>query len=135
MALINVSGAYRTKNNVLRKLLHWGKPVGLRLFGLTSNAIGGRQAILTLTSGWNHKQSKNPETGEVIEQVRINKTSEMTQEVLDRAEGFDILYEDNTFERYTFDAKSVKPNAIGHEWRLTVTPSLGDKSALYEPGP
>ena len=134
MASINVSGAYRAKNEILRKLLHRGKPVGLRLFEPTSSAIGGRQALLTLTTGWNHKQSKNPETGEVIEQVRINETPIMTQDILDRAEGFDILYDDNTFERYTFDAKG-RPSAIGHEWKLTVTPSLGDKGALYEPGP
>jgi hypothetical protein len=134
MASIDVSGAFRTKNEVLRRLLHKGTPVGLRLFEPTSNAIGGRQEILTLTDGWYHKQDKNPETGEIVERVNINETSTMTQDVLDRAEGFDILYNDNTFERYTFGAKG-RPSPIGHEWKLTVTPSLGDQSDLYEPGP
>jgi len=134
MAAINVSGAFRTKNEVLRKLLHKGNPTGLRLWGPTSNAIGGRQEILTLTSGWYHKQIKNPETGVIIERVNINQTSTMTQEVLDRAEGFDILYDDDTFERYTFNAKG-QPSPIGFEWKLDVTPSFGDKRELDEPGP
>ncbi len=134
MASINVTGAFKTKNEVLRKLLHKGKPVGLRLWGPTPNSVGGRQALLTLTSGWYHKQSKVPETGEVNEQVNINQTSVMTQEVLDSAGGFDILYADETFERYTFGAKG-QPSPIGGEWKLTVTPSFGDTRELDEPGP
>jgi hypothetical protein len=132
MAQIDVSGAYRLKNDLLRNLLHKGTPTGLKLWGPTSSDIGGHQEILTLTSGWNHKQEKNPQTGVIIEQVRINVTSVMTQEVLNKAEGFDILYADGTFDRYVFDAKA-QPSPIGQEWRLTVTPSLGDKTALYVP--
>lgn len=128
---INVSGAFIAKNEILRRLLHKGTPIGLRLFGPTSNLFGGREEIITLTSGWNHKQNKNAETGTVIETVKINQTAEITQDILDRASGFDILYSDDTFERYTFGAKGqAKP--ISHEWNLTVTPSLGDKSALVE---
>lgn len=129
MPTINVSGAFRTKNNILRKLLHKGTPVGLRLFAPTTSSIGGREELITLTSNWNHKQSKNPETGEVVESVRINQTSEMTQAILDKAEGFDILYDDDTFDRYIFHAKGqAKP--ISHEWNIDVSPSLGDKSEL-----
>lgn len=135
MATIDVSSAMRTKNDLLRTLLHKGKPIGLRLFEPTSNAIGGRQEILTLTSGWNHKQNKNPETGVVIETIKINVTDTMTQDVMNRAEGCDIVYDDNTFERFTFHGKGHQPSVIGKEWNLTVTPSLGDKSELHEPVP
>lgn len=134
MALINLSGPYKQAYNILRTLLHEGTPVGLRFFGPTSNAVGGIQEIVTVTDGWWHKKSKDPETGTIIETVKISESPTMTEEVLKKALGFDIVYDDNTFVRYNFNAKSQK-KPLSKAWVLTVTPSKGDKRELYVPGP
>ncbi len=134
MGSINVSGPYKQVYNILKTLLHEGTPTGLRFFGPTSSAVGGIQAIVTITDGWWHKQSKIPETGAIIETVKISESSTMTEAVLKAADGFDILYDDNTFVRYTFDKKAQK-KPISKAWVLTVTPSKGDKRELYDPGP
>lgn len=130
MALINVSGPYNQVYNILRTLLHEGTPTGLRFFGPTKSAIGGLEEVAILVNGWWHKQEKNPVTGAITEVVKISELAPLDEATLKRAEGFDITYNDNTFVRYTFDAKAQK-KPISHAWVMTVTPSKGDKRELH----
>jgi hypothetical protein len=137
MATINVSGAFRSKNNILRTLLHKGQPnevLTLRLWGPTSRAIGGIMLLASTTDGWNHKQSKIPETDRVVESLKVSESSTVTEAIMKKATGCDIVYADNTFARYTFDGKAQK-NPITKEWRVNVAPNFADTQALTVPPP
>lgn len=129
MASIDVSGAARLKNDVLRKLLHKGNPVGLVLYRPASNVTGGQEAIMTLTSGWNHKEHKNPETGAVTEVLKIVQSSTVTQAVITSLTRVEILYDDSSFVRYATGAKSPL-HPFYKEWTINVRPNLADTNPL-----
>lgn len=129
---IDVSSAFKNKNDILRKLLHKGKrgeQLRLKLWGLGSNAVGGRTYLVTLTSGWNHKQNKNVETGQVTEVLKINNFLPVTAAIMKSATGCDIVYEDNTFDRYSIQGKAQLKQMTG-EWSANLTPSFQDKEVL-----
>lgn len=132
MATIDVSAAFKTKNNLLRKLFHKGQPgeiLTLRFFKPSGNAAGGRTVTASTTDGWNHKEHKDPQTGAVSEVVKISQSSTITATVIKEAAGLDIVYADSSFDRFTIPAKSPL-NPISHEWILTVQPNKADKTVI-----
>ncbi len=134
MPNIDVSSAFKAKDDILRKLLHKGKPnenLTLRLWGLTVNEIGGREAKVLLTSGWNHKQEKDVVTGQVTEVLKISHLSPVTADIMLAAMGCDIVFEDGSFDRYSFQGKAQFKYLTG-EWKITVTPSFQDKEPLFD---
>ncbi len=133
MGTIKIPVPFKAKNDILRTLLHKGNPnevLTLRLWGPTGNAIGGRELKASITSGWNHKQSKSPETGQVIEALKVNKSATITEALMKTVGGCDIVYENGTFDRYTFQAKA-QLNHLAEEFVVDLTPSFQDKEALY----
>ncbi len=133
MGTIKIPQAFKAKNDILRTLLHKGNPnevLTLRLWGLTNNSIGGRAAIASITSGWNHKQEKNVVSGQVTEVLKVNNDSPITAAIMKAVMGCDIVYEDNTFDRYTIQGKAQLNHMTG-EWRAELTPSFQDTEALY----
>jgi len=126
---INVSTAFKAKNDILRKLLHKGKPKELKFWGMGSNAVGGRQYLVTLTSGWNHKQHKDVETDQVVEVLKVNNFPPLTAAIMKTASGCDIVYEDDTFDRYSIQGKAQLKEMTG-EWSANLTPSFQDKTVI-----
>lgn len=132
MALIDLSGPFKTKNDLLKNIFHKGLPnevLTLRFFGLAGNNVGGNAYIASTTSGWNHKENKDAKTGQVTEVIKIVESSVITDDIINRATGCDIVYADSSFVRYNFDGKSPK-NPMTRQWILTVLPSKGDKKVL-----
>lgn len=133
MGTIKIPIPFKAVNDVLRTLLHKGNPnevLTLRLWGLASNAIGGNEAKLSITSGWNHKQEKDVATGQVTEVLKVNNFAPVTATIMRDSTGCDIVFADNTFDRYSFQGKAQLNHMTG-VWKVTVTPSLQDKTALY----
>jgi hypothetical protein len=127
MATIDVHNAFILKNNVLRTLLHKGTGLTLKLF--SKDKSGGRKYILELTSGWYHYERKHPEKGTVEEKLKIVETEDVTQAIINKTWGCDIVADDESFIRYTLNAKSPM-NPITHEWSMTANPSSTDKSDI-----
>jgi hypothetical protein len=127
MATINVNQAFVNKNNILRTTLHQGENLKLKLYSKDNS--GGREFILELTTGWNHTQRKHPEKGTIEEIVKIAEVSGVTDAVILKSAGCEILADDNSFTRYNFTSKSPK-NPITHEWILTASPNKADTSTI-----
>jgi hypothetical protein len=137
MANINVSRAFIVKNDVLRKLLHEGKGLTLKLWGkdIAEGNKNGRRYTISLTSGWNHTQKKKPQHGVLEEVIYIVETSTVTQEVIDKSEGCDIVDDESNLARYKFRAKPGAINPITREWIIYLNPSKSDVSEILPATP
>ena len=132
MGSINIPNAAKVKNDVLRKTVQRGNPVALKLWKPTDNSIGGRMESATATDGWYYKQHKHAEVDEVTEMIKIVESATITQDVIDKATGCDIIYADSTFERFSIGPKSFKHPFL-NEWTLTIRPMRNDTSPLWTP--
>lgn len=125
MAIESTRSAFRTKNDVLRRLL--GKYVRLDL--LTQDEDTNRMKVLyTVPSGWSHRPSKTSTVGQVTEAVLISDTPAVAAAMKEDATACDLYDAGGNRTRFYFDPPAL-PAPPDYQWVLDVKPNRADTRA------
>lgn len=125
---LNISQAFRAKNNVLRGLLT--EFTTLRFIGVNKMGDKSRFYLGSIEEGWFYSQRKDPSTGSVVEVIYFTSSNAAQDVWADKCSFVELARPDGSFLRGQTGVK-LKPFPPSYQWEILFTPNDQDKDMIW----